>query len=75
MSMAEQTTVPDHSWTQSSAATATRPSKPSRRLKPEVVAKLKTRRSEAPLQDLYQKPVTELSPQELAMMREAFFRG
>lgn len=75
MSMAENSAVPDLGWAQSASSTSTRPKKPTRRLKPEVAAKLRTRRSEAPLEDLYEKPVTELSPQELALMRAAFFRG
>lgn len=56
------------------APAAPRPTKPQRRLKPEVAARL-ARRAEAPIEDLYQKPVKDLSPRELAAMRAAFLKG
>lgn len=75
MSTAEHTTSQDRSWTQPTSAASTLPRKPSRRLKPEVAARIQSRRREAPIQQLYQKPVDKLSPEELAAMRAAFFRG
>ncbi|HEX5726964.1 MAG TPA: hypothetical protein VFX98_15925 [Longimicrobiaceae bacterium] len=49
--------------------------KSARRLKPEIAAQLAARRREAQLQDLYSRPIEELSPEELAKMRAAFFIG
>lgn len=49
--------------------------KPARRLKPEVAARIVAQRSEMRIQQLYDRPVDELSPDELALMRAAFFRG
>lgn len=73
MSTAEQTTTAEHGRIQrSSVATA---NKRTRRLKPEVVARLRNRRDEVTIDCLYQKPVDELSPQEIAAMRAAFLRG
>ena len=74
MSMAEQTTITaDHGRIQRSPlATA---HKRSRRLKPEVAARLRDRRGEVVIDHLYQKPVDQLSPQEIAAMRAAFLRG
>ncbi len=57
------------------SSASTRSRKPQRKLKPEVVAQLVARRSESQLEKLYEKPVSELSPDELALMRAAFFRG
>lgn len=51
-----------------------RAQKTSRRLRPEVAAALLERRRQAQLNELYQKPVEELDPEELARMRAAFFR-
>jgi hypothetical protein len=75
MSTAEHTIPQDRAWEQPSSAASTLTRKPSRRLKPEVAARIQSRRREAPIQQLYQKPVDELSPDELAAMRAAFFRG
>ena len=49
--------------------------KPVRRLRPEVVAQLATRRTASQLEELYQRPVEELSPEEIARMKAAFFRS
>lgn len=49
--------------------------KPARRLKPEIAARIAAQRSESRIQQLYERPVDQLSPEELAMMRAAFFRG
>lgn len=49
--------------------------KPSRRLRPEVAAALASRRRQAQLDELYQKSVQELDPEEIARMRAAFLRG
>ena len=46
-----------------------------RRLRPEVAAELAARKRQAQLDTLYDKPVQELEPDELAKMRRAFFRG
>lgn len=59
---------------QSPAAPAS-PRKPVRRLRPEVAAQLATRRSSAQLEQLYERPVQELSPEEIARMKAAFFRS
>lgn len=75
MSLAEQTMTADHGRVQHSVSATAAPAKRSRRLKPEAVARLRSRRGEAQLDHLYQKPVDELSPQEIAAMRAAFFRG
>jgi hypothetical protein len=48
--------------------------KPSRRLRPEALAALAARQREAQLQELYQRPVEELEPEELKRMKAAFFR-
>lgn len=48
--------------------------KPSRRLRPEVIAALADRRRQAVLEELYERPVQDLDPEELAHMRAAFFR-
>lgn len=48
--------------------------KRTRRLKPEIAAKFAAVRTAERLQQLYDRPVAELSPEELAQMRAAFFR-
>ncbi len=62
-------------WNHPAAPAAPRPSKPHRRLKPEVAARLIVRRGAAPIEVLYRKPVEDLSPRELALMRAAFLKG
>jgi hypothetical protein len=57
------------------SANPPRPSRPTRRLRPEIAAELATRRRQTRLDDLYGKPVQDLEPDELARMRSAFFRG
>jgi hypothetical protein len=47
--------------------------KPSRRLRPEVAAAFAARRRETQLEEFYRKPVDQLEPEELAIMRAAFF--
>ena len=49
--------------------------KPNRRLRPEVAAELIARNREEKLQELYQKPVDKLDPEEILRMKQAFFRG
>ena len=49
--------------------------KPKRRLKPEVAAKLAAVRVAQRVQELYERPVDDLSPEEIAQMRAAFFKG
>ena len=51
------------------------PAKRSRRLKPEVAAKFAALKTAERLKELYDRPVEELSPEEIAQMRAAFFRG
>lgn len=46
-----------------------------RRLKPEVAARMAAMKTAERLQELYQRPVDDLSPEEIAQMRAAFFRG
>lgn len=46
-----------------------------RRLRPEVAAQWAARRREQELKSLYQTPVEELSPDDIAKMRAAFLRG
>lgn len=46
-----------------------------RKLKPEIAAQLAVRRREAQLRTLYERPVEELSPEEIARMKAAFFRS
>lgn len=46
-----------------------------RRLKPEVARKWAARRKEQELRNLYERPVEQLSPEEMARMKAAFFRG
>ena len=48
--------------------------KTSRRLRPEVAAAFAARNRELRLQEFYQKPVEQLEPEELAIMRAAFFK-
>ena len=48
--------------------------KTSRRLRPEVAAAFAARTRELRLQEFYQKPVDQLEPEELAIMRAAFFK-
>ena len=50
------------------------PPRPVRRLRPDVAAKFAARRTESDLEQLYSKPVKELSPRELALMKAAFLR-
>ena len=59
----------------SPTALPARGAKSSRRIKPEVLAQLTARKREQQLQQLYNRPVEELSPEEIALMRAAFFRG
>jgi hypothetical protein len=49
--------------------------RPSRRLRPEVVAALAARKRQTELDELYQKPVQDLESDELARMRRAFFKS
>jgi hypothetical protein len=49
--------------------------KRTRRLKPGVAAKLVAAAHGAEIRELYSRPVQELSPEEIARMRAAFFRG
>jgi hypothetical protein len=49
--------------------------RPSRRVKPEVAAKWAAQRRESEIENLYQTPVEKLSPDDLARMKAAFFRG
>lgn len=53
----------------------TQPHKPVRRLKPEVAAKFASFQRDEKIKQLYTRPVDELSPEELAKMRAAFFRS
>lgn len=46
-----------------------------RRLKPEVVQRLVQRRRTEELERLYETPVDQLAPEEIARMRAAFLRG
>jgi hypothetical protein len=46
-----------------------------RRLRPEVAAELAARNRRAEMNVLYEKPVDELDPDELARMRREFFRS
>lgn len=55
--------------------TASKSPRPTRRLKPEVAAKLAAQRRQAELQALYQTPVEKLSPDDIARMKAAFLRG
>ena len=50
-------------------------SRPSRRLKPGVAAKMAAQTLGAEIRELYDRPVEDLSPEEIARMRAAFFRG
>lgn len=54
---------------------ATPSPRPTRRLKPEVAAKWAAQRRESEIKNLYQTPVEKLSPDDLARMKAAFFRG
>jgi len=72
--MSDTTTAAERGWTHPTAPAAARPAKPQRRLKPEVAARLVARR-ETPVEDLYRKPVKDLSPREIAIMRAAFLKG
>lgn len=49
------------------------PPRPRRRLKPEVAAR-RIRAAEDDVSRLYEKPVDQLTPLELQMMKQAFFR-
>ena len=49
--------------------------KSSRRLKPGVAEKLVAQAIGAEIAALYDRPIEELSPEEIARMRAAFFRG
>ena len=49
--------------------------RPTRRLKPEVAAKWAAQRRESEIQNLYETPVEKLSPDDIARMKAAFFRG
>ena len=48
--------------------------KPHRRLKPEVAAR-RMRALENEVSNLYEKPLEQLTPTEIQMMKQAFFRG
>jgi hypothetical protein len=52
-----------------------RPSRPRRRLKPEVAARLAARRRAESLEGLYERPPQELSPEEIAQLKVAFFQS
>jgi hypothetical protein len=57
-------------------STLTRPAVAARRqLKPEIAARWAEQARAGQLQELYQKPIAELSPAEIARMKAAFFRG
>jgi hypothetical protein len=49
--------------------------KKSRQLKPEIAARLAERNRARLVVELYQKSVTELSPDELSLMKADFFRN
>lgn len=49
--------------------------RPTRKLKPEVAARLAAQRRQHELKDLYQTPIERLSPEDLARMKAAFLRG
>ena len=49
--------------------------RPTRRLKPEVAAIWAAQRREYEIQNLYESPVEKLSPDDIARMKAAFFRG
>ena len=51
------------------------PAKRSRQLKPEIAARLAQRNRARQVSELYEKSVDELSPDELSVMKAAFFRG
>ena len=53
----------------------TRPEKRARRLRPEAAAEILARHRRNRLDELYMKPVESLEPEEIAQMKEAFFRG
>ena len=59
---------------QSPRSVSTSP-RPTRRLKPEVAAKWAAQRKATEIESLYQTPVEKLSPDDLARMKAAFFRG
>ena len=52
-----------------------RPQKRSRRLRPEAAAEILARHRRNRLDELYTKPVESLLPEEIAQMKEAFFRS
>jgi hypothetical protein len=56
-------------------ATAIKDRRTKRRLKPEIASRLAARRRAATLQSLYQRPAQELSPEEIAQLKSAFFAG
>jgi hypothetical protein len=58
-----------------SASAKNRESRPRRRLKPEVAARLAARRRATSLEVLYERPAQELSPEEIAQLKIAFFQG
>lgn len=49
--------------------------RPTRRLKPEVAARWAAQRRESEIQNLYETPVEKLSPDDIARMKAAFFKG
>lgn len=51
-----------------------RPSRTRRRLKPEVAARM-AHASRRGVAELYEKPVEQLTPGEMARMKSAFFSG
>lgn len=51
-----------------------RPARTRRRLKPEVAARM-ARASRSGVAELYDKPVEQLTPREMALMKSAFFSG
>lgn len=57
----------------SASPTAAAP-KPRRRLKPEIAAR-RVRAVDDRLSSLYEKPLEQLTPLEIQMMKQAFFRA
>lgn len=46
-----------------------------RRLKPEIASRLAARRRAAAIQSLYDRPAHELTPEEIAQLKSAFFNS
>jgi hypothetical protein len=51
------------------------PLRRTRKLRPEVASEMARRNRQTQLDTLYDKPVQELDPDDIARMRRAFFRG